>query len=165
MITGKRKTTIERFESYEISENGNVYSLANYIEEYNCYPPLSTRMDRGGYITVRLTKEGKTYTKFLHRLLGFAFVPNQQDKKYINHKNGKKWDYTLSNLEWCDHCENVKHAYSTGLNSCSKRIVNTSSGETFNSIADEAKSIGINYNTCCKYLKKRKENFPLRYIR
>jgi hypothetical protein len=163
-ITGKRKREIEGFENYEISETGKIYSLNNYVKEYDYMPILSTRIDRAGYVSLRLSKDGKTYTKFLHRLLGIAFIPNPENKRYLNHKNGKKWDYTLSNLEWTDHSENVQHAYSHGLNSWSKKIINIFTGETFPSIADAAKSIGINYNTCCKYLKKNKENFPLRYL-
>ena len=76
---------------------------------------LSTRINNCGYVSVRLSKGGKTFTRFVHRLMAEAFIPNPLNKKYTNHRDGKKLNNTLENLEWVTHSENMKHAYSMGL--------------------------------------------------
>lgn len=53
--------------------------------------------------------------KLLHRLIAEAFIPNPENKRCINHKNGNKLDNRLENLEWVTHGENNLHAYRTGL--------------------------------------------------
>lgn len=107
---------------YEISNEGvvrslnrHVYHTGNKQEHLIQGKNLATRINNFGYVSVRLSKGGKTYTRFIHRLVALAFIPNPQNKKYINHINGIKTDNTLQNLEWCTMSENINHAYRTGL--------------------------------------------------
>lgn len=51
---------------------------------------------------------GKTYRS--HRLVGLAWHPNPLNKKFINHKNGIKWDNRPDNIEWCTDVENKIHS-------------------------------------------------------
>jgi hypothetical protein len=145
---------------YEINEKGEVRSL----HKRNYHKIVSQRIDRGGYYAVRLSKNGNTHTQWVHRLLAFTFIPNPESKKYVNHKNGNKLDNSLSNLEWVSHQENVIDAYKQGLNSAAKRIINSVSGSMYSSIREAADAIGINYNTCCKRLKRNCRSVPLRYV-
>lgn len=72
--------------------------------------------DRFGYPRVYFyKKDGGRYGKYVHRLLAMAFIPNPNNKKCVNHKDGKKGNFALENLEWVTHKENSRHARDTGL--------------------------------------------------
>ena len=64
-----------------------------------------------GYPTVVI--DGKKAT--LHRLLALSFIPNPNNLPEINHLNGNKLDFSLSNLVWSSSSENTQHAFNTGL--------------------------------------------------
>jgi hypothetical protein len=164
LVKGRKKSMIDGFENYEINEKGEVFLLSHYYPDHKCYGVLSNRIDRGGYRTVRLSGDKKTHTQFIHRLLACAFISNPENKPFVNHKDGNKLNNTLSNLEWVTHQENVQEAYKQGLNSTAKRIIDTSTGRTYPSIADAALAIGLNYNTCCKRLKRNDPTFSLKYL-
>jgi hypothetical protein len=51
----------------------------------------------------------------LHRLVALHFIPNPDNLPCINHKDGNRYNNTVSNLEWCTQQDNVKHAYKTKL--------------------------------------------------
>jgi hypothetical protein len=76
---------------------------------------LKTRINNDGYIDVRLSKDGKTTTTFIHKLIAETFIPNPYKKKEVNHINGIKTDNRLENLEWVTHKENMIHAHKLGL--------------------------------------------------
>jgi hypothetical protein len=50
-----------------------------------------------------------------HRIIAHTFIPNPENKPYVNHKDGNTRNNMLSNLEWSTQKENMQHAISTGL--------------------------------------------------
>lgn len=96
---------------YKISNTGKIISLHKRNRNYE----ISQRIDRAGYNTVRLSKNGENATKYIHRLIAYAFIPPVEGKLFVNHVNGDKLDNRIENLEWVTFAENMQHAYKIGL--------------------------------------------------
>lgn len=136
-------------EVYKISNTGKVVSL----HKRNFNQEISQRIDRAGYLTVRLSKQGRTSTQYVHRLVTLAFIDILEDKTFVNHINGNRLDNRIENLEWCTHAENIKHAYKMGAyNHPEFMIIDNCTGKSYNSIMQAAKDLNICYSTCRCYL-------------
>jgi len=99
---------------YLIGDCGQVLSLARSGCGKN-NKLMSIQINNCGYKTVLLSHDGKRKRHLLHRLIAFAFVPNPQNKGFINHKDGDKLNNCIDNLEWVTRSENVCHAMKSGL--------------------------------------------------
>lgn len=152
-------------EEIEILNGAYKFTSAGVITSLHKRNPgkiISKRIDRAGYYTVRLSKNGITTTFLLHRLVAQIFIPNPENKPYVNHINGNKLDYRICNLEWSTLSENMHHAFSTGLCKApeinSKQVIDRATGEIFKSVMQAAKAKGIAYSTCKNYLRGRRKN-------
>jgi len=95
---------------YQVSNLGRVESLQRDVNLI-----LKPRLRRDGYLIVSLSKNGKVKSKPIHRLVATAFIPNPDNKKTVNHKDGNKLNNHVTNLEWNTSSENNKHAYNIGI--------------------------------------------------
>ena len=93
---------------YMISNHGNFYS----IESNKLITP---RVDKHGYLLVRIYVYGEEHTCLVHRLVAEAFIPNPENKPEVNHKDGDKSNNYDWNLEWVTSKENKEHAKKHGL--------------------------------------------------
>ena len=50
-----------------------------------------------------------------HKIIADCFLPNPDNLRDVNHKNGNKLNIDISNLERTSHADNIKHAFRTGL--------------------------------------------------
>ena len=96
-----------------------LYQVSNFgrIKSFHRKKPriIKPAIDSGGYMNVRLSKDGATRNHNMHVLVAKAFVHNPDSKPEVNHINGDKWDNHSDNLEWVTDSENKYHAYRTGL--------------------------------------------------
>tara|TARA_R110000850_G_scaffold107837_2_gene219637 strand:- start:783 stop:1358 length:576 start_codon:yes stop_codon:yes gene_type:complete len=102
---------------YEVSNKGNIKSVDRVIPHINSVRGMigkCLKLQYGIYTYVRLSKEGNTKIKTLHRLVASAFLPNRENLPVVNHKNSDKHDNNVNNLEWCTHSYNVLHALENG---------------------------------------------------
>jgi hypothetical protein len=90
--------SIPKFDCYEINKLGEV----RHKGSGDILTPLIT--DR--YARVTLRSYGKSYQKYIHRLLGEMFIPNPDNKLIIDHINRNKLDNRMENLRWVTHSEN-----------------------------------------------------------
>ena len=95
---------------YKVSEAGHVYSF-----KYGKCRLLKLTVNKKGYAAYRLTKNGVGHARVGHRLVAQAFIPNPDGLPEVNHKNGKKTDNSVANLEWCTAKQNKEHAMLFGL--------------------------------------------------
>ena len=88
---------------YQISNLGNLKNIkTNKI--------ISKTKNGSGYLLVGLIKNSKIKTFRFHRLLAIHFIPNPLNLLCVNHIDSNKLNYSLNNLEWVTHRENVSHA-------------------------------------------------------
>ncbi len=152
-------TPIAGYENYyEINIDGIVKSVSRTIKlkkgsrKINS-KILSTRLNNCGYEEVRLSMDNITTTKFVHRLLAEAFIPNPDQKKEINHKDGNTQNNSIGNLEWVTHSENMLHAYKFGLiKNKAKPVIDICTGQKFSSTKEASLCLGINQSTLKSYL-------------
>lgn len=93
--------------NYSVSENGEVRKNTN-----NYMMKLQIQQ---GYYHVTLQIEGKAKRFRVHRLVAEAFIPNPENKPYVNHIDGNRQNNKAENLEWVTPAENTRHAITTGL--------------------------------------------------
>lgn len=101
-------------QSYEVSNSGNVKSIPRKwtSKDIRFLTPRITK----GYETVALgSGHGKFKSYLIHRLVAIAFIPNPENKKQVNHKDGNKRNNNVLNLEWCTNQENCIHASNNGF--------------------------------------------------
>lgn len=103
---------------YLVSNLGRVKSVARSIitkrELKPCKSTLLKPSIRGQYLTVYLSVDGGIMASSIHRLVAKAFIPNPDEKRFVNHKDLDKLNNRLDNLEWCTHAENMSHARLNG---------------------------------------------------
>ena len=173
---------IKNFPHYKITDKGEIFSLyqpkSSYVDSRSTWTKVQPYISKtnGGYVMVSLVHKGVTKQKRVHRLMCEAFIPNPENKPYVNHKDGDKTNYQLDNLEWVTAQENSIHASDTGLNdnayAATSKPVNQLHKQTgelineFSSIGEAAKCIGIawqNIASVCKGNRKSAGGFAWGY--
>lgn len=102
---------------YEVSNMGRVRSLNREVNNRN----NTTRVIEGkiirqikrrkGYVSVNLNKNGSHQAKLVHRLVAETFVPNPENKPFVDHivpvlSGGTNH---ADNLRWVTHLENMNN--------------------------------------------------------
>lgn len=136
---------LKRNPNYGVNEFGEIYSFRrNKI--------LSPKLNHDGYLRIQLWDKGDCQFVSIHRLIAEAFIPNPENKPFVNHIDGNKQNNAVGNLEWCTQTENIAHAWANGLshrplNTCGLRVAQlTKSGQLireFPSTMEVERTLGI----------------------
>lgn len=138
---------------YQISNFGNIKSK----KRQGTNGKITKQVSKIGYYIVDLYKESKRQTKYLHRIIAETFIPNPNNLKCINHKDGNKLNNSIENLEWCNYSYNNFHAYRNGLKSNCKAVIQIDKNthkilNTFYSMKEASRKTNIpqsSISLCC----------------
>lgn len=97
---------IEGYDGYFVSDRGRIRSSDSQIPNRNG----TTRIRRGrilkpskrknGELYYNFIKDGKQFPIAVDRLVASVFIPNEESRRYLMHKNGIVDDNDASNLVW-----------------------------------------------------------------
>jgi hypothetical protein len=153
---------------YQISNHGRVKSLER--NEKFCKRPesiLKTFLCGSGYQEIILkNKEGRK-PKLIHRLVAEAFIPNEEGKREVNHKDGNKTNNEVSNLEWVTPSENQSHSHKVlKVQSFKRKVICVESGEKYESIKEAAEKNNLQTTLiwkCCNGTQKTTGGYHWKY--
>lgn len=99
-------------EGYYILKNGKVLSYCDSHGGLRKEPKeLKQYKKTGGYLNVALmTNDNKVKYVRVHRLVALAFIPNPNNKEYVNHIDENRQNNDVNNLEWVTPKENNLHS-------------------------------------------------------
>jgi hypothetical protein len=96
---------VDEFSNYSVHESG-------YLVSKISGKVMNGTVAKNGYKVINLIRDdGKKIVKLMHRMVAEAFLPNEDNKRTVNHIDGNKINNNVSNLEWATDGENGKHSY------------------------------------------------------
>lgn len=87
---------------YEISNTGKVRNVKTMRL-------LKQTLNKDGYLTLSFKINDKYTSKFVHKLVANAFIPNPNNYTEINHIDEDKSNNCVENLEWCSRQYNINY--------------------------------------------------------
>lgn len=101
------------FSDYSVSNRGRV---RRDVTRCNAKAGLILKTQTHRYVTVRLTNEHGARTRYVHRLVAFAFLGDPPEgKRQVNHINAVRTDNQPENLEWASSQDDADHRVRMGL--------------------------------------------------
>ena len=97
---------IEEFPDYQVSNLGRVRSCK--FDKIKVMKPGIQEQNKSCYYHfVMLSKDNHKFNRYVHRLVGKAFIPNPENKPQIDHINRNGLDNRVENLRWATRSENL----------------------------------------------------------
>ena len=126
---------------YEVSNKGRLRvtnKSGSKIRTGSLHPQTHTT-----YIKASLSNNGINYTVHMHRLVAEAFIPNPDNKPFVNHLDKDGTNNNVDNLEWATHSENMQHsADNQNLNTKAKATKTKNKSVQVNSFENYIEHIG-----------------------
>jgi hypothetical protein len=149
------------YSGYFISSLGRIKNKKNIIME-------NYKIHHSGYIYTRIN-----YNKYaIHRLVAMMFIPNLENKPFVNHIDGNKTNNNLDNLNWVTCEENNIHNHNMGfVKYYTKKIIQydleMNEVNKYNSIKEASIALNISNTNILGALKKRQKTaggFIFKYL-
>ena len=95
---------IPGFSKYQASNKGFIRNTkTKYVHK-------SSKTSKGYSRVLLIDDDEKKKNLRVHRLIAKSFIPNPENKPTVNHKNHKRSDNRLENLEWMTQREQILHS-------------------------------------------------------
>ena len=158
---------------YQVSNLGRVKSL-NYLQKGK-EQILKGFKVTSGYLAVNLSKDGKSKTHTIHRLVAKTFIENPDNLPQVNHKDECKTNNRLDNLEWCSSKYNCNYGTRnkrqseilTNYPKFSKQVLCVETGKIYPSAMQVKRELGFaggNISAVCRGKGKTAYGFHWKYI-
>ena len=77
--------------------------------------------NKGGYLYVSFSVNGKVVNRSVHRLIAQTFIPNPDNLPEVNHLDNNPSNNNVSNLEWCTPEYNIEYREKYGV-ACNRPV-------------------------------------------
>ena len=119
---------------------------------------LKQHLNHNGYLSVNLTVNNKTVARLSHRVIASCFLDNPNNWPEVNHKNSRRADNAVSNLEWCTHEYNMQYREKYGK-ALGRPLfaVNLKTGEVaqFESRSEAERQLGVTNQNIGRAIKEK----------
>lgn len=185
----ERWVTIPDWDMYEISNLGRLRAKERVVRKgHNPYirkaQLLKPVKDKHGYWTFNFKQDNRKKNVKLHRLVAICFIPNPNNKPYVNHIDNNPANNRVDNLEWVTAKENTRWSIVQGrMNRTDKwlenlhkaqeptykpvKAINIKTGETLyfenlNQVREQGFQPSCVCN-CCKHIRNTHKGYMWEY--
>lgn len=114
----KEYKLIDGFKYHYVCNDGFVYKE---LRPGAGYKRLKGMPNSGGYRGIVIREDGKTERWLIHRLVATYFIPNPENKPYVDHIDTNPINNCVENLRWCTPKENNNNSLTLEHSTESKR--------------------------------------------
>lgn len=152
-------TLVKGFENYAVSNYGRICNIDN-----NHY--LKPGTNKNGYLRVYLTKDGKTYQKYVHRLVAEAYLEDYRPGMRVIHYNSDHKDNTAYNLRLRSG-KTERSLYEETHKTWGSSVRINETGQVFMSVRHCARFIGGDFSSiyaCLRGARNRHLGYTFSYL-
>ena len=139
---------------YQVSEDGDILSTVR-----KKHIILKPKLDKYGYLTINLYKNGIRKTHKIHRIVAAAFLEDYDESLCVNHINEIKTDNHYSNLEPCTIAYNNNYGTRNdrSAEAHKKKVRCVELDMEFNSLLDAAAYVGASFQNISACLRGKQK--------
>lgn len=109
-LSVNNNNSVEHWKFVNIDKFCDIYEISTLGRVRKNQIVMKNFIGKDRYVYIKFSKDSKTQSFSVHRLLALTFLNNYYDKEQVNHKNKIRHDNKIFNLEWNTRKENIAHS-------------------------------------------------------